>query len=186
MKTSVLFNGGRRWRLLSLLIVLALAGCTSLLQKAPPPSCPEVNVLAEAATLNRYAPGGGRDIIDKIFSARVEPAAIKCKYVDDRTALEIELTVAVALEKGPAKSKTPVSVPYFVAILDAKRNILAKEVFEIPVTFEEGRRRNVLGDVIEQRIPLANPDAVGEYRIVLGFQLTRAELEERRRKQQRR
>ena len=185
MRISALSFSGGRWRLLAPMALLALAGCTSLLQKAPPPACPEVNVLAEAATLERYAPGGGRDIIDKIFSARVEPAAIKCKYVDDRAALEVELTVAVALEKGPAPSAAPVSVPYFVAIVDAKRNILAKEVFEIPVTFEEGRRRNVLGDVIEQRIPLPSPDAVGDYRIVLGFQLTRAELETRRRKQQR-
>ncbi len=183
MRISLQLFHAVRWRLLAPVGLLVLAGCTSLLQKEPPPACPAVNVLAEAATLDRFSPGGGRDIIDKVFSARVEPAAIKCKYVDDRAALEAELTVAVTLEKGPAPMRRPLSVPYFVAILDRDRNILAKEVFEIPVTFPEGRRRNVLGDVIEQRIPLPSPDAVGDYRIVLGFQLTRAELEARRQKQ---
>ncbi len=158
---------------------LLVAGCGFFGTEAPRP-CPTVSVLKDAAELIRYRPGPGRDLIDVIEHAKVAGIADVCEYNDD--SLEVELAIDLVVERGPAAQSSFVELPYFIAVLDAGGAILAKEVFTGRVEFPADRRRIAIREETEQIIPLDGFQSGANFEILVGFQLTREELEEIRRR----
>ena len=159
---------------------LTLSGCGFFETEAPPPCLPVV-VLRDAAELIRYRPGAGRDLTDIVDHSRFARFGTQCDYDDDE--VEVELVLDILIEQGPAASGNEVRVPYFVAVIDIEQNILAKEVFESAFELPEGQRRAAVREETEQIIPLASPADRRRYEIMIGFQLTKEQLEENRRRQ---
>ena len=171
----------RRGVLALALASLPLAGCGFFSTEVPPPCLPVV-VLRDAAEVVRYRPGAGRDLTDVIDRATFRQFGTKCDYEKDR--VEVDLVVDIIAEQGPAASSREIRAPYFVAVVDVDGNILAKEVFESVIQLEEGQRRGGVREETEQIVPLATPNDRRHYEIMIGFQLTREQLEDNRRRQQ--
>lgn len=148
----------------------------------PPPPCPQVTVLRDAAELIRYRPGPGRDLTDIVEHAKFAKLGLKCDYERDR--LEVELAIDIAVERGPAATGREVRLPYFVAVIGSDDEILAKEVFTSVAEIPADRRRLGVREETEQIIPLRGSQTGSNFEIIVGFQLTEAELEANRRRQQ--
>jgi hypothetical protein len=87
------------------------------------------------------------------------------------------MQVAIAATRGPADRTRVADFDYFVAIADAQRTILAKEVFRVRFQFPQTQARVGLIEEIAPRIPLKDRAEGVSYQIVVGFQLTPEELE---------
>lgn len=143
----------------------------------PPLPCPQVEVLPGAETITIFREGEGRDLVDVRFEGIIAPFSGQCQYVDDDTAVVVELILRIGATKGPAATSQTEEFPFFVAIAERTGKIIAKKIFYSPVEVEEGRRRATVQEELEQRIPLTGLKTGGDYVIIIGFQLTREQMD---------
>ena len=154
-------------------------------EDAPPLPCPPVVLPGDTATLTRFD-GSGRDLTDVVFQARVREANQVCDYEDEDTLIESELLITFEIERGPAlrrlaadTGENRVGFTYFVAVAtnEAEPRILTREAFDVEATFEGNRSRIALADEIAPRIPLGPGEDGTDYRLYVGIELNRAELD---------
>jgi hypothetical protein len=159
---------------------LALAGCGERDPNAFPPPCPQVGIPADAGDLARYRPTG-HDITDLELSARVEGVQGTCKPAEhDRLAAH--LAVGFRIARGPAAGGRSFDVPYFVAVTRGEA-ILDKQVYTLHVEFPANVETvDLQGAPVDLLLPTP-PGTLGTaYRVLAGFQLTEAELQQNRRR----
>lgn len=172
-------SGPVRRAALAFAFLPALAGCGMFSEPAPPRACPDAVILVDAQRITQYRPGPGRDLTDVQFSGEIARIAGTCVYSDD--ALTATVIVDIVATRGPAAADAEANLPFFVAVTDEARNIVAKQVFDSAIPIPEGRRRAGVREEIEQVIPLPGDDTVPYYEIIVGFQLTPEQLERNRR-----
>jgi hypothetical protein len=149
-----------------------------------PLPCPRVVIFEQAKALTLYRPGPGRDLTDVTYDLRITNLQGDCGYeFDDEASDVVDIAYLVMIEarRGPAGDADSITVPYFIAVTDPERNVIAKEVFNVTLTFEANAQRAQFADEIQQKIPIAK-DALGtEYETFVGFQFSREQLEDTRR-----
>lgn len=158
---------------------LGLAACGSRPDSKPPP-CPRVGILGDANKGVQYRDGAGRDLTDVTFETQLVDYNGDCRYEDKNSIVVIRFILQVAATRGPAATRPEAQVPYFIAVVDKQQNVLAREDFVARIPFEQGRRRVIVGEELEQRIPLAGR-STGEIEVLIGLELPREQLEKNRR-----
>lgn len=176
---------GRAVLLAAALLAVSLlpGGCSLFGEDAPPAPCPVILQPGETAQLTRFD-GAGRDLTDVVFRARLLPVRSLCEYEDDDTLIESGLLVPFEVERGPALRRLQqgdgtVSFTYFVAVAtnEAEPRILTREAFDVQAVFEGNRSRIAVADELAPRIPLGPGEDGTDYRIYVGIELNRAELD---------
>ena len=167
--------------LLAAALLVGLAGCNPFADDPPP--CPKVSVLKQTRHLTLYGDGPGRDDANMAFQLSLRSVASDCDYDVDEEGGGVEVTFALPIHatRGPAAGRDRVSVPFYVAIADPGRRIVAKEVFSAQLIFEDDAASAQTVEEIEQWIPLGPGRTGVGYETLVGFQLTPAQLEELRR-----
>lgn len=150
---------------------LLLAGCASEPETRP---CPQAVVLSDASRQVKFS-GQGRDLTDVLFEATIGTGRMVCEY--DENVLDVDLQVQVIAARGPANSDRLANISYFVAVARSDQTVLARQSFDIAIPFP-GNRTRVSGlEEIGQVITLQGQEDGGDYRIYVGLDLTREELE---------
>lgn len=151
--------------------VLLTGACSSNKKDAKAAEvCPKVGVLADASQLVEFS-GAPGDVGGVVYRANIVNAAVQCDY--SRHRVDLNLTLQFRAARGPASLGLAYQLGYFVAVTDPSENILAKEVFKVPVLFNSAENVTVLREKVEQiRIPLKNKEAGMAYQILVGFDLT--------------
>ena len=103
----------------------------------------------------------------------------ECKYEDKQSVVVVTFTLQVAATRGPAATVAEAQVPYFIAIVDKQQNVLSRERFVARVPFREGRRRVVVIEELEQRVPLTGR-RTSDFEILIGLEMPRDQLEKNR------
>jgi len=157
--------------LLGLVALPILASCAAEPETRP---CPQAVVLSDASRQTKFT-GQGRDLTDVLFEASIQTGSLVCEY--DENELDVDLEVQVIAARGPANTDRLANITYFVAVARTDQTILARESFDIAIPFP-GNRTRVSGlEEIGQVITLAQGETGGDYRIYVGLDLTREELE---------
>ena len=94
----------------------------------------------------------------------------------------MEAIIDIAAKVGPASEGFSAQVPFFVAIIDSKKNIIAKRTFVSVAEFINGRRRAGVREEIEQTLYLKKGEIGSDYEVVVGLQLTKSQLQHNRRR----
>lgn len=175
---------------LVLVLAVALSGCTGTKRffsgmfgkNAPLLPCPRTFVHGDGEKLTKFRPGPGRDLTDVMFEGEINDFRLVCEHeIDDDTragTLSLELTVVMVMERGPAVEKREAVYEYFVTLTDTKDEVLQKQLFGASARFEGNVTRFVFTDEpIVLKIPLKAGQSGKDFNIVIGFQLTREELE---------
>ena len=150
---------------------VALGGCGMILS-APPVICPNVAVIAEAANVTQFASGGGRDVVDVRFFAQFNDVEWSCDL--DGSTLEVELTLFLAATAGPTSQARTADFEYFVALAARGGEVIVKENFASRIALIS---KGETTEEIEQIIPLRADQSGDDFEILIGFQLTREQLE---------
>ncbi len=163
---------------------LGLAACAGT-DTAPARPCPEILIPVDSAKLTSFKPGPGRDIIDVVHEEQVTGFSHGCTYDTDETGagmVVVELLPSFESTRGPANAQGQSQFEYYVAITDQDKNLIDKQ--RIPVTIEYptnmSRLRWQREEPIVLNIPLKSGQTGEAYRVYLGLQLTRAELDYQR------
>lgn len=151
---------------------LLLAACAGAEPETRP--CPQAVVLSDAARQVKFS-GQGRDLTDVLYEASIRTGNLVCEY--DENVLDVDLEVLIEAGRGPANSDRLANITYFVAVARRDETVLAREAFDIAIPFP-GNRTRVSGlEEIGQVITLQGNEHGGDYRIYVGLDLTREELE---------
>lgn len=183
------------------LILLAMGlvtGCTSVQQfaakvgtsvsglfdssdvKAPGSGdCPEIRSIGELGSISQFADPGNPNEQGRISWIEITNVARSCVYDQNNIAVQLDITMDGSL--GPKAKTTPAdrpsfAYPYFVAVATSDGGIVAKEVFTANVNY--GLSENTLTQVetINQNLPALYDENGKPYSILIGFQLSEAEL----------
>lgn len=134
--------------------------------------CPFVKTLYDAARYVEFK--DGREASANVgFSGEIQGISAGCQYKDDEP---IEAAVEVLFEfgRGPQAEGQSKTYRYWVAVTDRNRAVLAKEFFEIPVTFKEGEdriyKRETLNRIVIPRAELTTSGS--NFEVLIGFDVT--------------
>jgi hypothetical protein len=167
-------------RLLPLAVTAALGGCEASGDQVPP-TCPAVSILGDAADLTRYR-GASQDLADMVLSGRITGLSGSCKRTDGGRTVDTTVSVGLELTRGPAAPGRVAATSYFVALTQGE-TIVAKQVFPLRAVFAPNTDRVRLnGDEVDVPVPNRGKGGAGAYRILVGFELTPAELATNRRR----
>ena len=140
--------------------------------------CPDTGVLAQAERLERYRETDERDITDLVLDARIGDLRNVCSIRQEDRLLGMDLHLTVTAERGPAATVgEPQSLSYFVAVVDDADRVLRRDGYPLRATFDGTARQAVFREELTIGLPIPPGKNVGDFRIFLGLQLTRGELD---------
>lgn len=170
----------RRFSLLAALLLLA--GCSALTGEAPAYRCPETGLLPQADRIVMIAPGseeethGGHPPI--LAEGQIANFTGGCRP-DGDGRMQFALNVRFEAQRLAAdEALAEMELPYFIAIIDNRENIITREAFSTRIALDDTEK---LPHVEEHvlRLPASEngTQAVAEsYKIVIGFILSPAQL----------
>jgi len=173
----------------ALISTFALAGCGvgqavsdtgSSLFEARQGACPDTGILADANRIVKFY-GDGRDLPDVHFRADISDVRSQCDYgrTGGQRYVYTRVRIDFNAQLGTASRPEPVSIPYFVAVIDrATQEILIRETYSIVAPFEGTRTAISQTDSIDRiTIPVDTVADGGFYEIIVGFEVTPDELD---------
>jgi hypothetical protein len=172
-------------------VLLGVAGCAGraepddeqalLALEAEAVACPPARLLAGTAHITLAAPADAASTggIPDAYEADMVSAKTSCRRDNDRWAVSVQVR-ATAGAVGAAPRRT-VHVPIFVAMTEFSRRVLDKKVVEVPVTLDPRVPRVSIERTIEGiSAPLSALHPGPGYEVLVGFQLTPAQLKANR------
>jgi len=155
---------------------IALMACASESDEAREAGgCPSGAALADAATVTKLRPGGGKDLTDVVMTAELAKPEVGCDYDKDESKVEAKFSFPVTVRRGPAATGEPQTLTYFVAVVDLDNNVVAKQSFARDISLEQTAVSfSENPDAIVFTIP-KDKKPVG-YEVLVGFQLSQDEL----------
>jgi hypothetical protein len=134
--------------------------------------CPYVKALYDAARYvelkdNREAAGAVG------FTGEIQGVSSACQYKDNEP-IKVQMEVLFALGKGPQATVPSKTYRYWVAVTDRNKDVIAKEYFNLPVTFAPGQDRVLITDKLQGiTIPRARASVSGgNFEVLVGFDVT--------------
>lgn len=168
------------YRRLILVAVLALlsAACGTTGEKAKaPPKCPLVGILDDTARARYFAEPARPDLNMLAYDVELRNAAlISCEWRADQVVSKIRFEAAARI--GPGAVSDTLELPMFLALIDPDGQPLAKVPSTETVKFTKDKPfQRFAREVKNIYITPKDGDVSGDYEILLGIQLTRAQLE---------
>jgi hypothetical protein len=134
--------------------------------------CPFVKSLYDAARYVEFA--GGQEASASVgYTGEIENISAGCAYKATEPIRE-KMEVLFEFGRGPQATSSHKVYRYWVAVTDRNRAVLAKETFDLPVTFPSGQDRvMVREDLAGVTIPRADSQVSrANFEILIGFEVT--------------
>jgi hypothetical protein len=134
--------------------------------------CPFVKSLYDAARYVEFKEG--REASANVaWSGEIQGISAGCQYKDEEP-IQLRMEVLFEVGKGPQAEGRQKTYRYWVAVTDRNRSVLAKETFDLPVTFPEGEDRLYVTENINNiTIPRASISTSGSnFEVLIGFEVT--------------
>jgi hypothetical protein len=134
--------------------------------------CPFVKTLYDAGRFVEFVEG--REASANVaFSGEIQSISAGCAY-KDAEPIKVQLDILFALGRGPKATASSKTFRYWVAVTKRNQEVLAKQYFDLPVTFAAGEDRLYATETIDQIvIPRATISTSGSnFEVLIGFDVT--------------
>lgn len=153
------------------LLALFLTSCgSSGPEPLPISNCPQVAVVRD---LSVYQHPPAADESSLIISARMGNVRTGCS-IDDK-GKKIDGGFDVIAVRGANTAGKRAAMPFFVSVVDNNDQVIKKEVYEIPVVFENNERQKTMNIPVNPNAGIPDGDP-SQYRVLIGFQLSPEQL----------
>jgi hypothetical protein len=134
--------------------------------------CPFVKVLYDAARYVEFK--DGREASAAVaYSGEIQGISAGCAYKDAQP-IKVAMQILFDLGRGPQATETHKTYHYWVAVTHRNEGVLAKEYFDLPVTFPAGRDRVLITETLGGiTIPRNDIKVSGSnFEVLVGFDVT--------------
>ena len=134
--------------------------------------CPYVKVLYDAARYIEFK--DEREASNAVgWSGEIQGISAGCQYKDEEP-IRVTMEVLFELGKGPQAQGNSKTYRYWVAVTKRNDAVIAKQYFDLPVTFPAGQDRVYATETINQiTIPRASLTTSGaNFEVLVGFDVT--------------
>jgi len=134
--------------------------------------CPYVKVLYDAGRYVEFK--DGREASGAVgYTGEIQGISAGCAYKDD-DPIKVTMEILFELGHGPAAQGSAKTYRYWVAVTRRNSSVLAKQYFDLPVTFAPGQdRAYVREEIAEITIPRASITTSGSnFEVLVGFDVT--------------
>ncbi|MDO8322963.1 MAG: Tat pathway signal sequence domain protein [Phenylobacterium sp.] len=134
--------------------------------------CPFVKVLYDAGRYIEFKDDKEASA-NVAYSGEIQGISAGCAYKDDQP-IQVEMEVLFELGKGPQARGSSKNYRYWVAVTKRNEAIIAKQYFDLPVSFDAGQDRVYATEKMAQiTIPRAKDTTSGaNFEILVGFDVT--------------
>lgn len=134
--------------------------------------CPYVKALYDAGRFIEFKDAREASA-NVMYSGEIQDISSGCEYKDAQP-IKVAIDVLFELGRGPQASGNQKTYRYWVAVTDRNRSVLAKESFNLPVSFPAGQDRVLITEHIKEIvIPRAKMETSGSnFEILIGFDVT--------------
>jgi hypothetical protein len=134
--------------------------------------CPFVKVLYDAGRYIEFKDDKEASA-NVAYSGEIQGISAGCAYKDDQP-IQVEMEVLFELGKGPQAQGSSKNYRYWVAVTKRNEAIIAKQYFDLPVSFDAGQDRVYATEKMAQiTIPRAKDTTSGaNFEILVGFDVT--------------
>jgi len=107
------------------------------------------------------------------FTGEIQGVSAGCAYKDDEP-IKLTMDVLFELGKGPMAGGGAKTYHYWVAVTDRNREVIARQDFDLPVKFPEGKDRVYVTDSVANiLIPRGTATTSGaNFEVLVGFDVT--------------
>lgn len=134
--------------------------------------------------MTQFRPGQGRDITDVEYEGRIAKVDYTCKENPKKGYVQADLVVRAEYVLGTAAPIRNPEFPIFVAVSEGEKRVTEKTVHTMKVKFKGNSRITRESTVIRRiRVPLGGDVPVEYYNVIVGFQLSPAQVAYNRTKQ---
>jgi hypothetical protein len=134
--------------------------------------CPFVKVLYDASRYTEFK--DGREASAAVgYTGELQGVSAGCEY-KDAEPIKVTMEILFQLGKGPQAEGSSKTYRYWVAVTQRNEAVLAKQFFDLPVSFPAGQDRVYVTEKMGQiTIPRAKPTTSGaNFEILVGFDVT--------------
>lgn len=149
-----------------------LAACST--EKSVPVVCPEVKVLKDTDHVTRFKEGPGRDITDITLQANLRRANGLCESFDDH--VEVFLGIDMQASQGAALEANQTELDLIVGITDLSGKFVQKRRIPLELVFPANQPVINYSERLQIVIPLKEDQAPAEFRLYVGYGLSKEEL----------
>ena len=134
--------------------------------------CPFVKVLYDAGRYMEFK-DNKESAANVMYTGEIEGLSSGCEY-KDAEPIKMQSDLLFGLGRGPQATGDKKVYRYWVAVTQRNKEVLAKEYFDLPVTFPAGADRTMVRESVSGIvIPRANIDTSGaNFEILIGFDVT--------------
>ncbi len=138
-------------------------------------ACPHTGFVREASRATFFTPNATAQTDENVVArVALEGLSGECEYDDGRVEIKAEFTLFA--KRGPAgEGMEESNFSYFAAVLDEKDDVLNRESLKTEVEFDEDLASSEESLTIE--IPAKPGVDTGAYKVVIGLELSEAQLE---------
>jgi hypothetical protein len=134
--------------------------------------CPFVKTLYDASRYVEFK--DDREASANVgYTGEIQSIQAGCQYKDNEP-INVVMDVLFELGKGPQATSSTKTFHYWIAVTDRNREVIAKQNFDLPVTFPAGKDRVYMTDSIGSIvIPRGSQTTSGaNFEILVGFDVT--------------
>jgi hypothetical protein len=134
--------------------------------------CPFVKTLYDASRYVEFK--DAREASANVgYSGEIENISSGCEYKDNEP-IKVVMDILFELGKGPQATSNQKTYHYWIAVTDRNREIIARQEFDLPVTFPAGKDRVTMTDSINNiLIPRGSMTTSGaNFEVLIGFDVT--------------
>lgn len=141
--------------------------------------CPRVSALPELARVTQFA--DETKPVPSTILTETEITKIDSSCITSEDSINLDIVLNFTSKLGTAglaqgASQSSYTHAYFVAVVHPDGSILAKDVFGLSPVFSSGQKEVFSSERLQQTIPLSSKIPASQYQIMVGFQLSEAEL----------
>jgi hypothetical protein len=156
------------------LSILLLAGCQTAKEAA---NCPVVNILASTSTLTRFKPNLDGDPAGELFTIQMTGVKTACSFDKDEGTTDASVDITFRATRPPSGDATNFTAPYFISAVQNGTIIISKQILATAFTFQPGEATLTFSANVPSVVTkFANGTKPYEYGLLVGFQLTREQL----------
>jgi hypothetical protein len=160
------------------LAALSVAACSSSSELPPGKlSCPTTFIAPGLDSYTEFRPGvtpSATNTNDIIFGVKLASVTPDCHGEPEGVRVTTVITfVAVRNDQDLRQG----DFTYFVAVADARQNIVAKQTFALRVDFAPRQKEMRLVDQITEHLPVKNLSLGNQYAIIVGLQVSKQQLD---------